>query len=279
MIRQLYFYLISKFKNEYTLSYNGEFGYELISVLPYAYWLHKQGKKVHTISGKDSKALYYFSDSHQESFDKRHYVIPKHVPVSNIHVRWLNTLLWRPPPLKEMYQNNRFIFDKPILILCNKYNTEWGNPPITFLSVEMLDKIMTHLSPKFQIIYCRPGSTEITDDGSQINDLKDHEFIRQNHPNVKLIQDLHKENKDLSFNMLQLMCFSNANHFITVQGGYSIFCSYFKGTNIVYGARSKKRTADEIVYKAYDRWYHKFSGSKVNYCDSYDKVITELKQL
>lgn len=122
---------------------------------------------------------------------------------------------------------------------------------------------MTHLSPKFQIIYYRPGSKEIKDDGSQINDLKDHDFIRQKHPDVKLIQDLHKENKDLSFNMLQLMCFSNANHFITVQGGCSILCSYFKGTNIVYGARSKKRTVDEIIYKAYDRWYHKFSGSKV----------------
>ena len=62
------------------------------------------------------------------------------------------------------------------------------------------------------------------------------------------------------------------------KGGYSIFCSYFKGTNIIYGAKSKARTADEIIYKAFDRWYHKFSGSKIHYADTYQKLNRLINQ-
>lgn len=273
IIRQVYFFLLSLFKSNWKLDYDGEFGYELISILPFAYWLHKKGKTVQTTLSKDTKEFYYFLDNHQEPYTKRVSKRPSGVPISNIHRRWLNTFLWSPPPLKEMYENNRFKFEKPLFIICNKYNSEWGHPPITYLSVEILDQIIASLKSTFQIVYCRPGSNKIKDDNSSVFDLNEHEFIRKNHPEVLFIEELHDQNLDLSFNHLQLMCFANANHFISVQGGYSILCSYFKGTNIIYGARSKKRTADEIMYKAYDRWYHKFSGSKICYADSYSKLI------
>lgn len=278
ILRQCYFFILSLFKSSWRLEYDGEFGYELISVLPFAYWLHQRGKQVTTISSKDTKALYYFSDRHQEHFKKRLSKRAAGVPVSNIHRRWMNTWCWSPPPLKETYINDRFIFEKPTLIICNKFNSEWGNPPITFLSVEILDQILNKLTQQFQIIYCRPGAHKIIDDNSDVYELKDHEFIKKLYPDVILIEDLHEANPDLSFNELQLMCFSNANHFISVQGGYSIFCSYFKGTNIIYGARSKARTADEISYKAFDRWYHKFSGSKIHYADTYQALSQLINQ-
>ena len=163
-----------------------------------------------------------------------------------------------------------------MFIVCNKYNSEWKNPPISFLSVECLEQIFSKLIPSFKVIYCRPGDSEIVSDSSKIYRLNDKEMIKEKYPEVCLIEDLYKENSDLSFNELQLMCFANSDHFISVQGGYSIFCSYFKGTNIIYGAKSKIRTADEIVYRAYDRWYHKFSGSSIMYCDSYDKIMSAL---
>ena len=68
--------------------------------------------------------------------------------------------------------------------------------------------------------------------------------------------------------------FANTDHFISVQGGYSILCSYFQGTNIIYGAKSALRTADEINYRTYDRCYHKFSGATIKYAATYDEVIT-----
>ena len=53
-----------------------------------------------------------------------------------------------------------------------------------------------------------------------------------------------------------------------------ILGSYFNGANIIYGAKSVFRTAEEIKYRAYDQWYHKFSGATIKYAVTYDEVIT-----
>jgi hypothetical protein len=257
----------------------GEFGYELISIIPYAYYLHKKNKLKKTSSGKDSSCLYYFSPDHEEIDQKRDYIIPKNVPMNNIHVHFLPKYLWEPPPYKDIYKNSDFVYEKPLLVICNKYNQEWGHPPITFFSLKALASMFDALSPNYQIVYCRPTSRHITDDGSEIYDLKDYDFIKNNYPNILLIQDIADQHPDLSFNEVQLKLFANTDRFISVQGGYSILCSYFKGINIVYGAKSKLRTADEIVYKAYGRWYHFFSGAKVVYADSYEKVSQKISEL
>jgi hypothetical protein len=279
IFRQLFYFFLSFFKTNWTLKYNGEFGYELISVLPFAYWLHQRGKTVHTHCSTDTKPLYYFSDIHHELFNKRQYIRASSVPVKNIHRRWMNTLCWSPPPLKLIYKNDRFKFKKPLFIICNKYNMEWGNPPITFFSIDMLNRLFLQLTPKFQVIYCRPNSSKIIDDNSEILELNDHDFIRENHPNVICINDLHQQNLDLSFNQLQLMCFSNSNYFLSVQGGYSIFCSYFKGINIIYAAKSHRRTADEVTYNAYDRWYHKFSGATIYHANTYSNILKKVSNI
>ena len=73
------------------------------------------------------------------------------------------------------------------------------------------------------------------------------------------------------------MVFANANNFISTQGGYSILCSYFKGKNIIYGAKSKLKTALDITYKTYSRWYHRFSGTKIYYAPTYNILLNEVK--
>ena len=214
-------------KKSVSTEYFGEFGYELISVIPFAYWLHLQDKLNQTSSTSDTKSLYFFSKNHIESEIKRNYIIPNSFPIRNIHRRFLNTMMWTPPPYKDVFKNDSIVFDKPICIICNKYNSEWGFRPITFLSIDVLASLFKQLTPYYQVIYCRPISTEISDDNSKIYDLKEHNWIKENYPDVLLIQDIHSQNPDLSFNELQLMLFANANYFISTQGGYSILCSSF----------------------------------------------------
>ena len=185
-------------------------------------------------------------------------------------------MMWTPPPLKDTYQNDEFVFEKPILILCNKYNSEWGFPPITFLDKPCLERIFTMLSDKYQIIYCRPENKEVVDDCSTVYSLEEHDWIREKFEDVLLIQDLHKKYHHYSFNELQLKVFANADRFISIQGGYSILASYFKGINLIYGAQTKHRTADEIKYNAYKRWYHKFSGSKILYSPTYEDIFEKI---
>ena len=50
MIRKSMMRLYYSFRRNVTTQYNGEFGYELISVIPFAYWLHTQNKLKQTIS-------------------------------------------------------------------------------------------------------------------------------------------------------------------------------------------------------------------------------------
>ena len=48
-----------------------EFGYELLSAIPYAYNLYLKGELKETISGFDTKCLYFFSPKHTENNCKR----------------------------------------------------------------------------------------------------------------------------------------------------------------------------------------------------------------
>ena len=50
---------------------NPEFGIELALVVPYAYWLHTQGKLHKVITSKGMKPFYYFCDDVEESFNHR----------------------------------------------------------------------------------------------------------------------------------------------------------------------------------------------------------------
>ena len=52
---------------------------------------------------------------------------------------------------KKHYANSIFLYNKPILVIANKYNIEWGEPPINFLSIEMLDAVIEKLKHKYQI--------------------------------------------------------------------------------------------------------------------------------
>ena len=87
--------------------YFGEFGFELLAVVPYAYWLHRQGRLERTIGGLDTRCLYYFSENHEERPVKRHYVPITEYPVGergwpfgydlSTFPSVLDTRKWSPP--------------------------------------------------------------------------------------------------------------------------------------------------------------------------------------
>jgi hypothetical protein len=120
-----------------------EFGYELQLVIPYAYYLKLNNKLDKTISCSYTKELYYFSDNHSEKYSKRHFSRPN-VPNKSPHQTDFNYGQWVAPPYKLHFKNNIFVFDKPLLIIHNKYNSEWGHEPINFLDCKILDSIFSN---------------------------------------------------------------------------------------------------------------------------------------
>jgi hypothetical protein len=263
-------------------SYNVEFGYELISCVPYAYWLHKQKKLKETISGKGSKSLYYFSPKHTISADNRDWdnmdkLYKEKIPNAKIHTHYLDFTKFEIPPYKEYYSNDKYKWDKPTLCICNRYNIEWKIKPINYFSLECLDRLFKKLKDKYQIVYFGVDLPECFQDHAHNLKLGDYEHIKNNHKEIIIFQDLLNKQKS-DWNKVMLQVFSNCQHYITMNGGYSILASFFGGQNIIYSKPGFPET-QEIKIGSFQRWYPQFADSQIVYVPSYEQLYKKTKML
>jgi len=247
-----------------------EFGYELQLVIPYAYYLHTINKLNKTTSSKMTKELYYFSKNHFEVYEKRVYENPR-VPNRSPHVTHLKYTEYIPPPYKSIFMNSFYIFDKPLLIIHNKYTYEWDNPPINFIDIPTLDKIFNYCNSKYKIVYINPSASMIIRDNSNILQLKGESELLQKY-SITLGSELYSQTKDIykinNFNHFQLLLHSNCERFISVQGGNCVLASYFSGTNIIYAKKG-----EELNCNSYNTHYQKYSGCKIYHSNTYDGYL------
>ncbi|MBC8053231.1 MAG: hypothetical protein H7Y13_09205 [Sphingobacteriaceae bacterium] len=243
------------------IHFSGEFAPEIMYVLPFAYWHYKNGTLKSTKSSKYTKELYFFSPDHQEAFEIRttegnyNYETPR-----ILYSHDYNMSKWERVPLKATYKNNIYIYDKPILIIANRYNMEWDGPPVSYLSIEMLDYIISKTKQDYAIIYNRPNPKNITMDNSDIYDLNEFDWLAEKHPEVILMEDLFRENKAnaRNFNHLQLMVYANANHFISTHGGTASLASYFGGINLILSVKG-----GEHHFNCFHTIFPKLAGAKI----------------
>jgi hypothetical protein len=249
----------------------GEFAFEHLAVIPYAYWLHQQGQLEFTVATADTACFYYFSPNHTEVSTPRTFIRIREYPVADLDAdaagqigfpRVLDTTRWRPPPYREVYADDgRFRFPKPIVIVCNKANEEPYEPgrfAVNYLDTDLLLTLLHELTPRFTVVYNRPRAADIVTDHAEIRELGDIEAVKREFPEVLTIQELHAEHDDLTFNELQLRLFATCERFVSVLGGASYLASYFGGTNIVYA-----KSGWEVDCDAYNGWFHLFSGARV----------------
>lgn len=246
------------------IDYQGEFDQELRYVIPFAYWHHLNGTLNQTISCANTKPFYFFSTNHLERYDKRIWERSYgNFDVPNMtHSPAFDYSKWAAVPFKTHYQNPLFVYDKPLLIIANKYNIEWEKPPINFLSISALDRIVSACKPHFQIVYNRPLSGQIVLDNSEIMDLDEHAWLRENHPEVILMNDLFEQHRHQvsNYNHLQLMVYANSDRFISMHGGTAALASYFGGTNIIL---SYPGGGWEHAFNEYATIFPALSGAKI----------------
>src|ERR1035437_3338427 len=265
-------------------SYNVEFGYELLSAIPYAYYLHTKGELESTMSGKGSEALYYFSPKHVINPNPRRWenmplAHEAQLPNISIHQTYLDFTRFKTPPYKEEFANDIYKYDKPIVCICNRYNVEWGSRPINYFDLNCLANMFKQLKNDYQIIYFAANLPEQIQDGAHSIDLGDYDFVKNNYPEVLIFQDIlkgGKEEKDWNTTMLKI--FANCDKFITMNGGYSILASMFGGQNIIYSKTGTPQTK-EINVGSFWRWYPEFANAQTNYVGSYDKLFEKVQQL
>jgi len=263
-IYQLKYYFKDYFhKRKYKIiEYQGEFQQELCFVLPFTYWHHLNGTLKKTVSSKSTKEFYFFSGDHEEVYEKRIWQYNrKNFEFPNMtHCVSFSYSKWARVPLKKHYSNTIFCFEKPILVIANKYNIEWDNKPLNFLDIPVLERIIEMYKDKYQIIYNRPLSEQIIADNSDILDLKEFYWLKEKYPTVLLMQDLFTQHhlSVHNFNHLQMLVYANCSHFVSVHGGAATLASYFGGTNIIFS-----KSGMEHIFHEFATIFPALSGARI----------------
>jgi hypothetical protein len=273
---------------ESSTQYLGEFAYEMFAVIPYAHWLHQQGRLEHTVSTADTRCLYPFSPHHVERDEPRRYVSVTEWPAAesggergyNFHGGMptvLDTTRWAAPPYRELYgDDDRFRWPKPAVAICNKASDERyldSGFAVNHLDVDLLLEVVGCLVDRYTVIYDRPRAVDIVNDHAEVREPGDLEALRTSFPEVVTIQDLHAAHPDLTFNELQLRVLASCESFVSVLGGGAYLASYFGGTNIVYACRGF-----EVDTDAYRSWFHHFSGTRMVPVDSPAALLDALER-
>lgn len=260
-------------------SENIEFGYELISVLPYAYYLYNKGALKETRSGIDTECLYYFSPKHTINPERRnfHHISRVGYPNKRIHEPRLVKSQFMPPPLKQQYQNKiDFGFEKEVVIICNRHNIEWNVRPINFFDLPTLSNMFELLQNKYHVVYINVEGRPELYDHAPPEQLGDFELLK-NYPKVINFHDLVKEH---SFNYTQLCLFAQCSKFITMNGGHAILAAYFSGENIIMSKPGTPQ-AQELNkdVNSFYRWYKDFSGQRVIHVPDEVQLLERIKDM
>jgi len=258
---------------------NPEFGIEMALALPYAYWLHEQGKLEKVITSKGMKPFYYFCDDVEERYDFRTidnevaklsslpnaWIYGSHKNAELYKDEWehwksfrdvkvgcgiLDYEKWKIPNYNNHYKNDKFKFDKPFVVVANRYNWEHGKPPIGYFSLPCLQKIFNYLtSVGYTVIYKRPKNTEFTLDQNEMTTMMNQIELRANidsggsisdydltryYDDVILFDDILSDNQEYTYNELQLNLFTNAEGFIGISGGSTLLLNLFQKPTITY---------------------------------------------
>ena len=178
---------------------------------------------------------------------------------------------WSPPLLKEDFKGY-FEFDKPSLIIQNKYTMEFSNEGIfNFFSLEFLDSFFKNFKKNYQIIYIRPkpGQSNYYEDKNEIKPFKDYELIKESHPDVKTIYDFLNDEKD--FNILQFKLHATSDKHLSVSGGNACLAAYFGGELIIFDSPNGEGSGRGIWKD--DSWLKHLSGSKIKGFNNYNDII------
>lgn len=257
-------------------SQNIEFGYELLSVIPHAYWLHKNKKLRSTRSGNDTKALYYFSPFHEINPAKRDWSNTAKVKYPNIwiHKPYFDWSQSEIPPYKEHYANKEYKWNKETVVICNRHNEEWGRKPLNYFSLTALEKMFRMLQDLYQVVYINvDGYKELYDNAAPMP-LGDFDLLKK-FPKVINFHDLCKGK---SFNETQLKVFANCEKYVTMNGGHAILASFFGGENIIMSKYDQvhAREITENVNSFYT-FYHEFSGQRCVHARNETELLNRIK--
>tara|TARA_Y100001963_G_scaffold75332_1_gene104577 strand:+ start:4144 stop:5136 length:993 start_codon:yes stop_codon:yes gene_type:complete len=265
------------------INVNPEFGIELVLALPHAYWLHKNNKLGKVTTSMGMKPFYYFTDDVEEMHNQRT-IINEQSGLSSLPNDWiygdrrhsklyseswehwenfynlehpcgiLDYRQWELPNYNEHYKNDDIKFEKPVIVISNRYNWEHGHAPVGYFDIKCLSEMFYYLTESgYTVIYKRPKNTEfpidqnevatlmsnfeLKDDVEDLGVISDYELTKY-YDDVHLLDDVVDKYPQYTYNEVQLKLFANTSGFIGMGGGSTLLlCLFQKPTIAYYGRR------------------------------------------
>jgi len=127
---------------------------------------------------------------------------------------------------------------KPLLVVHNKYNIEWGRGPINYIPLAALDKLFGELKSRYTVIYIRHGADAAQGYSRDHNTalMLDETEVLQRHPAVLSFDDLYRRSalrgQAGDFNTFKNAIYSRCYHFISSQGGGAHQIALYSGSLI-----------------------------------------------
>lgn len=302
-----------------TIHVNPEFASEIVLCVPYAYYLHLNNSLDRVVTSKGMTPFYYFCNNVEELYTERsldNLSALKDVPNKWIHNSdaggrrngVIDYSEWIAPSYREYYKNKLFDHLKPYVVVNNIYNIEpgpLGFKPYRYFDIKNLYDIFNYLTDRgYNVIYKRPINNEfvvdqseyitlekelkITADVEGVGIITDFDLCKYFNKKVFNLNELQKE-YNLDYNTLQLKLFSEAEGFVTVNGGGGILCAYFDKPVIKYVNKGKELRPMYLEYP--DSYINKLSKSKIypvfdNFEDwknnggrNYNKLLTTIQSI
>lgn len=254
--------------------YTGEYGYELAVMVPWAYHT-SQSCPVVTEGVVGTEYLYYFSHQHTiaRRTKRRYRELPEGNPFQqnepHTSIDHFPQDNWTMPPYKTRYHRDDVSFDKPLMMIFNKYTREWRSPPVNYIPLDTLDTLLDYLTPNYHIIYIRLEHKKLDDKASL--QFGDKAMIRSKYPNVVILDDLIQRMHPDAVNLMIFSLSAQSVGFISVQGGNSVVASIFGGINIILAKRGPELEQGDYTY------YRRFSGADIIVVHDEIKLLAMVK--
>ena len=221
-------------KERGVIEYDGEFGSEITTFIPFVAWLKREGllKDRRVVSYRGMQPYYFFLDDGQfQPKPERRMFRPeakRKWPSNNMHTATLQQ--WHAcPDYRSHYAGSGRSFDRPVLFIQNKFAVEWNAGPINYLPLFALDQLFRLSIDRFDIVYSRPGNAVVGDgyagDHNSPCDYPDLAVARR-FGNVEILEETCLRT-GADYNTTKLEILAKAHIFVAAQGGGAHLLSCF----------------------------------------------------
>ena len=276
-----------------------EFGYELICIVPYAFWHQQRGLLASTVGVVGSAPSFFFSPAHTELGNtSRHqdddpaFGIERGVDGLNHRNHNVPFQLhkWSMPPFASHYGRHPLATQLrrqyPRLCIVHNKRSDWPVNPSHRAELDevQLGSLLGALSGRgLRVLYiCTSGDengrgyTHDMRDGKAAVRRKSCHFDRVLNAHGALrFQDV-LATTGLGWNEAHFAVHAAARWFVSCQGGTAIISSLFGGANLIYDVwpRSGERSTDE-----YHRLHATFSNASIRVATTFGQLLQLAGQL